>query len=188
MKKLMRAKTTITALATILSISLAPSAHSAAQDVARKLFPRTVLLTMKDPAGRPLSLGSGFVLKPGFIVSNFHVVEGAGSGIAKRVDEKTTYKITGIVAKDESRDLVILAIEGITVDGVTLSKKPSLDVGETVFAIGNPRGLEGTFSQGIVSSVRDLDGFTLLQITAPISPAQSHFEVLPVPRATLAAF
>jgi S1-C subfamily serine protease len=42
-----------------------------------------------------------------------------------------------------------------------------------VFAVGNPGGLEGTFSQGIVSSLRDLDGLSLLQITAPISPGSS---------------
>ena len=161
------------ALAGFISVWLAPLAHSAPQDVARRLFPRTVLLTMKDLDGRPLSLGSGFVLKPGYIVSNFHVVEGAGSGLAKRVDEKTTYRVIGIVAKDESRDLVILAVEGIRIDGVTLSKRSSLDIGETVFAIGNPRGLEGTFSQGIVSSIRELENATLLQITAPISPGSS---------------
>ena len=42
-----------------------------------------------------------------------------------------------------------------------------------MFAVGNPGGLEGTFSQGIVSSLRDLDGLSLLQITAPISPGSS---------------
>jgi len=161
------------ALAAIICVSLAPLAHTAPQEVARRLFPRTVLLTMKDVDGRPLCLGSGFVLKPGYIVSNFHVVEGAGSGLAKRVDEKTSYRITGIVAKDESRDLVVLAVEGINITGVALSKKSSLDIGETVFAIGNPRGLEGTFSQGIVSSIRELENLTLIQITAPISPGSS---------------
>jgi len=167
-------------------------AQSAPQEVARRLFPRTALLTMKDSGGRPLSLGSGFVLKPGFIVSNFHVVEGAGSGIVKLINEKTTYKITGIAAKDESRDLAILAVEGVTVAGVTLSSRTSLEIGETVFAVGNPQGLEGTFSQGIISSIRELEDFTLLQITAPISPGSSggpiadeHGEVVGVAVATI---
>ena len=178
-------------LAIILFGLLQSTLISAPQDVARKLFRQTVLLTMKDTEGRPLCLGSGFVLKPGYIVSNFHVVEGAGSGLVKPVDEKKPYKISGIVAKDEARDLVILAVEGMTIEGVTLSKRLSLDVGETVFAIGNPRGLEGTFSQGIVSSVRELESLTLLQITAPISPGSSggpiadeHGEIVGVAVAT----
>jgi hypothetical protein len=158
----------------ILYVSLLPAlAYGSAQEVARGLFPKTVLLNMKDTSGRPLALGSGFVLKKGYIVSNFHVVEGAGSGLVKRIGDTTKYKIVGIVAKDEFRDLVILEVEGLTSDGVVLSKREAAEVGETVFAVGNPQGLEGTFSQGIVSSLRDLDGFSLLQITAPISPGSS---------------
>ena len=75
--------------------------------------------------------------------------------------------------RDEFRDLVVLAVEGMEEDGVLLSQRASVEVGETVFAVGNPRGLEGTFSKGIVSSVREIDGFSLLQITAPISPGSS---------------
>jgi len=149
------------------------TANAAPQDVAKALFPKTVLITVNDPAGRPLSLGSGFVLKKGYIISNFHVVEGAGSGFVRRIGDKTKYKITGVAAKDKVRDLVVLAVEGMNEDGVLLSKRESAEVGETVFAVGNPRGLEGTFSHGIVSSIREIDGFSLLQITAPISPGSS---------------
>jgi hypothetical protein len=143
------------------------------QDVAKKVFPKTVMITTQDQNGRPLAIGSGLVLKPGFIISNFHVVEGSGAGFVKVIGDRSKYKILGIVAKDELRDLVILSVDGIATEGATLSQRQTTEVGETVFAIGNPRGLEGTFSQGIVSSVRDLDGLTLLQITAPISPGSS---------------
>ena len=159
--------------AILFAISLATTSLSAPQDVAKALFPKTVLINVSDSAGRPLSIGSGFVLKKGYIISNFHVIEGAGSGFMRRVGDKTKYKITGLVAKDESRDLVVLAVEGLEEDGVILSKRQSTEVGETVFAIGNPRGLEGTFSQGIVSGVREIDDYSLLQVTAPISPGSS---------------
>jgi len=164
-------------LASVLTIGIAAMAsvvaNAAPQDVAKTLFPKTVLITVNDPAGRPLSLGSGFILKKGCIISNFHVVEGAASGFVRRVGDKTKYRITGVAAKDESRDLVVLTVEGMGQDGVLLSKRATAEVGETVFALGNPRGLEGTFSQGIVSSVREIDGFSILQITAPISPGSS---------------
>ena len=162
-----------TLLAMLVGSMFAVAAQATPQEVARLLFPKTVLLTMNDSAGRPLALGSGFVLKKGYVVSNCHVVEGAGSGFAKRVGDSTKYKITGIAAKDESRDLVILGIEAMVEDGAVLSKRQTPEVGEAVYAVGNPRGLEGTFSQGIISSLRDFDGFSLLQITAPISPGSS---------------
>ncbi len=47
------------------------------------------------------------------------------------------------------------------------------EVGEAIYAVGNPESLEGTFSQGVASSVRTLERDTLLQITAPISPGSS---------------
>jgi S1-C subfamily serine protease len=146
---------------------------AAPQDVARSIFQSTVMITTQDQKGRPLAIGSGFVLKPGFIVSNFHVVEGAGSGFVKLVGDTGKYKISGIAARDEPRDLVILGVDGVSARGALLSERAGVEVGETVYAIGNPRGLEGTFSQGIVSSIRALDGLTLLQITAPISPGSS---------------
>ena len=48
-----------------------------------------------------------------------------------------------------------------------------LEVGEDVYAIGNPQGLEGTFSKGIISSIREFNGHSIIQITAPISPGSS---------------
>ena len=50
---------------------------------------------------------------------------------------------------------------------------PSVDIGQKIFAIGNPLGLEGTISDGIISGLRDLGDFSVLQISAPISPGNS---------------
>jgi S1-C subfamily serine protease len=63
----------------LLYLSLLPVlSYGSAQEVANQLFPKTVLLNMNDTSGRPLALGSGFVLKKGYIVSNYHVVVGSG--------------------------------------------------------------------------------------------------------------
>jgi S1-C subfamily serine protease len=77
------------------------------------------------------------------------------------------------VAKDVFRDLAILQINGLVTEGAELSQRAMIDIGESVFAVGNPRGLEGTFSAGIVSAHRNIKGLNLLQITAPISPGSS---------------
>ena len=61
---------------------------------------------------------------------------------------------------------------------ILLGNSDLTQVGETVYAVGNPRGLEGTFSDGIISSIRLRDGDKLIQITAPISRGSSGGPVL----------
>ena len=149
-----------------------------AQEIARKAFGSTVLLVMEDTNGQPLSLGSGFFVRDGEVASNLHVVEGAARGYAKIIGQKTKYDIEGITAVDPERDLVVLKISGARARAVALGNSESIQVGETVYAVGNPQGLEGTFSQGIISSIRKVGNDKLLQITAPISPGSSGGPVL----------
>jgi S1-C subfamily serine protease len=148
------------------------------QEIAKKAFSSTVLLVMEDANGQPLSLGSGFFIRDGEIASNLHVVEGAARGYAKVIGQETKYDIEGITAVDSERDLVILKISGVPTAVVSLGNSESVQVGGTVYAVGNPQGLEGTFSQGIVSSIREVGSDKLLQITAPISPGSSGGPVL----------
>ena len=149
-----------------------------AQEIARKAFGSTVLLVMEDANGQPLSLGSGFFVRDGEVASNLHVVEGAARGYAKIIGQKAKYDIEGITAVDPERDLVVLKISGARAEALALGNSESVQVGETVYAVGNPQGLEGTFSQGIVSSIREVGTDKLLQITAPISPGSSGGPVL----------
>lgn len=149
-----------------------------AQEIARKAFGSTVLLVMEDANGQPLSLGSGFFVRNGEIASNLHVVEGAARGYAKVVGQKTKHDIQGITAVDPERDLVVLKISATGSPALALGSSDDVQVGESVYAVGNPQGLEGTFSQGIVSSIREVGADKLLQITAPISPGSSGGPVL----------
>jgi hypothetical protein len=164
---------------TILVLIGASSAHAqTAQEIAKKAFGSTVLLVMEDANGQPLSLGSGFFVRDGEIASNLHVVEGAARGYAKLVGQKTKYDIEGITAVDPVRDLVVLRISAASSPVLSLGSSDAVQVGESVYAVGNPQGLEGTFSQGIVSSIRDVGADKILQITAPISPGSSGGPVL----------
>lgn len=155
------------------------SAHSqTAQEIAKKAFRSTVLLVIEDANGQPLSLGSGFFIRDGQIASNLHVVEGASIGYAKLIGQKTKYDIEGITAVDAERDLVVLKISASGSPALSLGNSDAIQVGENVYAVGNPQGLEGTFSQGIVSSIRKVGSDKILQITAPISPGSSGGPVL----------
>ena len=133
---------------------------------------------MEDANGQPLSLGSGFFVKDDQIATNLHVVEGAARGYAKLVGQETKFNIEGYTAIDEKRDLIILKVTAFGTQTISLGNSDFAQVGETVYAVGNPRGLEGTFSQGIISSIRPVGIDKLIQITAPLSPGSSGGPVL----------
>src|SRR3990170_6403836 len=164
----------------VLILFFGPSSARAqtAQEIAKRAFGSAVLLVMQDANGQPLSLGSGFFVRDGEIATNLHVVEGAAKGYAKLVGANTKYDIDGITAVDAERDLVVLKISAARSQLLELGNSDAVQVGESVYAVGNPQGLEGTFSQGIVSSIREVGADKLLQITAPISPGSSGGPVL----------
>lgn len=167
-----------TSILIALILFVCPVKAQTAQEVAKKAFASTVLLVMEDKDGQTLSLGSGFLLKDGQIVTNVHVIKGAARGYAKLIGAKAKHDIDGVLALDEERDLALLKVSGVHGISVTLGDSDMVEIGQTVYAVGNPQGLEGTFSQGILSGIRQDDTNKLLQITAPISPGSSGGPVL----------
>ena len=141
-----------------------------ARQVGEKAFPSVVFLVLEDANGQPVSMGSGFFVREGVVVTNLHVIEGASGGFAKIFGEKGKYKISGAVGIDTDTELVLLSIEGAKAPYLKLGDSGQVEVGDEISAIGNPLGLEGTFSAGIVSGVRIVGENTILQVTAPISP------------------
>lgn len=151
------------------------------EKIAEKALGSTVLLTMQHADGKG-SLGSGFFVADGQIATNYHVIKGAVKGTAKLVGGGAAFNIEGHTAIDKERDLAVLKVTTLRAPALSLGDSDTVKVGETVYAVGNPRGLEGTFSQGNISSIRH-DGNTMvrgkvLQITAPISPGSSGGAVL----------
>jgi trypsin-like peptidase len=165
-------RVSIVALA-IPSVCLGQSAR----DIARTAFKSVVLLEMNDAHGQPLSLGSGFFIADGIIATNAHVIEGAASGTAKLVGNDHKYQILGTIALDRHTDLALLKVES---DAPALHLEPEVTpaVGDKVYVVGNPLGLEGTFSEGIISGIRPVGSDSILQMTAPISPGSSGGPVM----------
>lgn len=149
-----------------------------AAEIAKKAFASTMLLSIQDGSGQPLALGSGFVVSDGLIATNLHVIRGGAAGYAKLVGQSGRLEIKGTVAIDPERDLALLQVGEHGAPSLSLGDSDAVQVGDAIYAVGNPRGLEGTFSAGIVSGVRNAKGGTLLQITAPISPGSSGGPVL----------
>lgn len=132
----------------------------------------------------PSGLGSGFILnEDGYLITNFHVIEGE-TQISVEVYhvkngqlERVSYKQIRIVAMNKFQDLSLLKIDDKDAPSfarVMLGDADSLAVGERVFAIGSPLGLERTVTEGIVSTkTREFQGSLYLQTTAQINPGNS---------------
>ncbi len=161
------------------TISTAPAQTTLpAEEIAEKALAATVYLEMKDKNGKTLGIGSGFFVKPNLIATNYHVIEGAAKGTAKLVGKSTIYKIEGVTATDKTNDLALLKVTAFGIKVLSLGDSDKVRIGETVYVAGNPKGLEGTFSDGIISSRRDKLTKERLQMTAPISPGSSGGPVL----------
>ncbi len=132
----------------------------------------------------PASLGSGFILsEDGYLITNFHVIEGETQisievYLPRRDQiERKTYKQVRIIAMNKFQDLALLKVEDKDAPKfawVPLGESESLSVGERLFAIGSPLGLERTVTEGILSTkTRQLQGDLYLQTTAQINPGNS---------------
>ena len=145
---------------------------------ANEIFPtvldQVVMIISMDENYQPISIGSGFLIgKNGEIATNYHVIEGASSAIVKFVNKEEKYTVDNIVQTSIKYDLAIIQISTKTLP-LSLGDDDLASVGNRIYAIGNPEGLEGTVSEGIISGFRKVDeNFRIMQITAPISPGSS---------------
>ena len=140
--------------------------------VVNKVFPGTVLIATEDKNGQYQSLGSGFLVSANVVATNFHVIENSYSGFVKFVNKDKMYEIGGVVGYSTEYDLALIQIGDNSGTPLAL-KSPTVDIGQKIFAIGSPLGLEGTISDGIISGLHDFKGYSLMQISAPISPGSS---------------
>jgi hypothetical protein len=143
-----------------------------APNTAELTLKSTVAITMQDKNRQTFALGSGVVVGKGLVITNLHVIAGASFGYVQLTSNDQKHYIEGFLAIDKINDLALLSIPTIQTSGLILQNELP-KVGEKIFAAGNPQGLSGTFSDGIVSSLRQFEKKELIQITAPISPGSS---------------
>lgn len=140
------------------------------------------VVVVKSPSG----VGSGFLISDqGHVVTNYHVIEknvDASVTVFQRTEdgyEKRQFNHVKIHAIHPLRDLALLQldreeIKDVHFHPVTISLRPDLTVGDMVFAIGNPLGMERSVTQGIVSSKhRTLGHLRFIQTDAAINPGNS---------------
>ncbi len=163
----------------ILSLSMLTTAtfgianDLSADQLFEKISPSIWVVHTFEKGGRPLSRGSAVVISPGILITNCHVLARAASFMIRR--ENVSYEAK-LQHADAERDLCQVEVRNFNAPAVEVVPTESLKVGQKVYAIGNPRGLELTLSDGLISGLRrDEDGksIELVQTSAPISPGSS---------------
>lgn len=146
------------------------------EQIAETTKASTVLLEMRDLTGRSTK-GTGFFVGDNLIATNYHVINGINTGKAKLVEQGIRYDIEGVTATDKEHDLAIIKVETLNAPPLLLGDSDTVQQGETIYAVGNPRGLEGTFSSGEISSIRETGTSRIkdkvFQFTAAISRGSS---------------
>jgi len=164
------------ALLALFVFAASASAEESLPELVRRVKPSVVSVITYNAAGEVTLTGSGFFIRPGQVLTNLHVVEGAHHAEIRTFEGKgKTYKVAGLVEVDEDGDLAVLRVDmpaGRASVAETTAVVP--DEGERIFVIGNPLRLEGSVADGIVSAVREVPSLgNIVQITAPISHGNS---------------
>lgn len=146
-------------------------------EIAAKARPAVVLVKAKA-SGQEIAQGSGFIVDgSGLLVTNLHVVEGADA-ISVQFASGEVYDNIYFVSSDRRKDIAILKVPATGLSFLRFGDDQAISVGDRIYVMGNPLGLEGTFSDGLVSAKRIDDGVAYLQISAPVSSGSSGGPVL----------
>lgn len=146
-----------------------------ANEIYSSVDPSVVFILISTKSG--YSSGSGFFIdNNGTLVTNYHVIEDGLSGAIQMNDGKTA-TIDKVLGFDKKLDIAILATSATNTKPVTISKTP-VQVGDTVYAIGYPEAFKlgfssSTFTTGMVSMNRSIDGYTYIQSTVDITHGNS---------------
>ena len=133
--------------------------------------PAVVVIVAADQNQRE-ALGSGFIVSQDRIATNHHVLEGMKEAYVLYSDG-TIKRVFGVVADSVQQDLLILRVETGNRPSLSFGDELSLKQGDPVYALGAPKGLQLSFTNGIVSSFRKSEAQFLIQTTAPIAPGSS---------------
>ena len=167
------------------SAGTATGGEAKISEIARRSLPSVVTIRIADSTGKPTGTGSGFVVRAGgYIVTNNHVVQGAGgSGKLEVQFSDNSEAPATLVGSDASYDLAVLKVDRGSLPALAYGDSDALIVGQSVIAVGAPLGLTGSVTTGIVSalnrpvttgkSMSDISYLNAVQTDAAINPGNS---------------
>ncbi len=131
-----------------------------------------VVVVPLDKDDKPLGQGSGFIIAANKVVTNHHVLADSTNAVVFFADGGTE-RVEGFIADNPTRDITIVSVKTGSRAPLKLGDELSLKEGDEVYAIGAPRGLDLSITNGIVSGFRNIEDQFLLQTTAAIAPGSS---------------
>jgi hypothetical protein len=144
-----------------------------AETLYKRASPAVVIIEAAGSDGKPAKAGSGLLVSAdGKLLTNYHVISHSKQATV-RLANGDAYDLIEVIAVDKRKDIAFLKIPAVDLPFVKLGRSNAVEIGHTVYSIGSPFGLQNTLSQGLVSGIRDMDGYRLFQISAPISPGSS---------------
>lgn len=153
-----------------LALLGSPAGAQDASAVFARVSPSVVTVNALDEAGQPIGQGSGVVIAAGRVATNCHVVRDA-NGVRIAQGERSWPAVW--TEADLPRDICVLAVEGLEAPAAPPRAGQAPEVGERVFAVGNPLGLGLAVSAGLISGVGMIQGESRLFSSAAQSPGSS---------------
>lgn len=162
----------------LLFASILPAATTqelSAGDVFKNASQSVVVIGVYDDQDNLFLQGSGVVTAPSLVASNCHVLTAKGAIYAVIEWRNRKFKVDGenMRGMDIEHDLCVVSVPGLTAQPAITAYSRNVEVGDKVYAIGAPEGLELTLSNGLVSGFREYKGAQYIQTTAPISHGSS---------------
>lgn len=148
------------------------------QQIATRAQRAVVSIQAEDSEGNAIRDGSGFFVSRQRVFTNYHVIENANLIYVTSISDTDTQYPAELLFFDKERDLALLKVEGMKHGELEIEKNYRVATGDSIYVMGNPSGLLGTFSPGMISATRTIDGMDYLQFTAPASPGSSGGPVL----------
>ena len=139
-------------------------------EIYSKLSPSVFRLIAADLKENGAASGSAVALTSSLAITNCHVIDGYGVIGAKMGEQVALFRVAG---KNLEKDMCVVKADLPLVPTTTFRRYSDLKIGEKVYAIGSPKSLENTLSEGIVSGLRTSDGVRYIQTTAPIASGSS---------------
>ena len=161
-----------------------PARDFRSQEIAKRLMGSTVFLTVTRKTANntfKTSYGSGFVIRFGYVATNYHVIKDSYHISLRLVNSQRALPIDRIIHTEGRYDLAIIQCSRLKAVPLSLGNSNKVEIGETVYVAGNPKGFAGTFSVGVISAIRDnkfRGSDDVIQFTAPVSPGSSGGPVM----------
>jgi len=149
-----------------------------ATEVFRRSVSAIVAIDCLGANNAKIGTASGFLVADnGKILTNLHVIQQCQS-LTVRLSNGDAYDSANVIDVDVRKDIALIRIKAVSLPVLALGDSNAIQVGEAVYSIGNPSGLQNTLQQGLVSGFRERTGYRVVQVSASINPGNSGGPVL----------